>query len=357
MSEIVRVGIVGGGPAGLLSAITLSRAGVLAEVFEEHPQVGLPRHCTGLVSAETIDHIRRIAEGLSNDFIIQSFREYVVKVINSDESVTLKIPGKVYVTDRALLEKELMDAALSEGAEVSLKTRVTDLTEDGHLMISGSSGLRRYDLVILAEGSAMSFSTSLRLCRSKNYLRGLQSIVRVRGAAPQNPIIYVGGEVSTSFFGWVVPYGDHRAIIGYADKSISLEGLRRLINTFLEDYGIRGEEEGFFGGLIPMVRPCRPALNRVIGVGDTIASIKPLSGGGLYPIVREVENLPTVINSSTAEEYVRRVEPLLSKLRRQHLLRRALNLLGGYAGLVRVLWSLGIRELTISNYDLLKLRI
>ena len=42
----MKVAVVGAGPAGLAFA---GRYGD-AEVFEEHLEVGLPRHCTSLVS-------------------------------------------------------------------------------------------------------------------------------------------------------------------------------------------------------------------------------------------------------------------------------------------------------------------
>ena len=357
MNEVVRVGVVGGGPAGLLSSIALAREGVSAEVFEEHSQVGVPRHCTGLLSSETINSIRKITGGLSDDFLIQAFREYVVKVVGRGEGIILKIPGKVYVTDRVLLEKELMNVAVSEGVEVKLKSRVNELSIKGRLRVSSSPDLRRYDLIILSEGAVMNYSTSLRLCGSRSYLRGLQSVVKVRGSIPEHPIVYVGREVSCNFFGWAVPYGEGRVIIGYADRKASLDRLRGLVREYMKDTGCMiGGVVNFFGGLIPLVKPCNPISGKVIGVGDAIASVKPISGGGLYPIVKEVEALHTVVSSSDIKEYVRRINPLLSRLRRQHLLRKGLSVFGGYEGVVKTLRRLGIKELTISDYDLLKFR-
>ncbi len=357
MGDVVRVGVVGGGPAGLLSSIVLSRAGVFVDVFEEHPQVGLPRHCTGLLSSETINSMQKIAGGLSKDFILRSFREYVVRVAGSSKSLTLKIPGKVYVTDRVLLEQELTDVATSEGVNVLLKSRVNGLSSDGQLMASGDVGPRKYDLVILSEGSAMNYSTALRMCEGREYLRALQSVIRVKGHVPGHPLVYVGREVSSSFFGWAVPYRDNGVIVGYADEKASLTKLRKLVRTYLTDAGTVGEEKSFFGGLIPSVKPCKPASGKVVGVGDAIASVKPLTGGGLYPIVKEVEAIPAVINSADIMEYVRRVNPVLNKLRKQYLLKKSLKLFGGYAGIVRVFWELGIRELTVSDYDSLRFRL
>lgn len=353
----MRAGVVGGGPAGLLSSIVLSRSGVSVDVFEEHPQVGLPRHCTGLLSSETINSIRKIAVGLSDDFIIRSFREYVVRVAGSNKFLTLKIPGRVYVTDRVLLEQELMEVATSEGVNVSLKSRVNGLSDDGQLVVTGNTSSRKYDLVILSEGAVMNHSLSLRMCGRRKYLRGIQTVIRVKDHVPEYPLVYVGGEVSSSFFGWAVPYRDKEVIVGYADRKVYLNQLRKLIKTYLKDVGTEGEEKSFFGGLIPSVKPCKPVSGKVVGVGDSIASVKPLTGGGLYPITKEVEVIPAVVDSGDTREYVRRLNPFLNKLRRQYLLRKGLKLFGSYAAIVRAFWDLGLRELTVSNYDLLEFRL
>lgn len=44
--------IIGGGPAGLYAAYCLAKAGRSVAIFEEHPEIGRPVHCTGLVATE-----------------------------------------------------------------------------------------------------------------------------------------------------------------------------------------------------------------------------------------------------------------------------------------------------------------
>ena len=45
--------VVGGGPAGLYAAQRLAVHGLQVRVLEEHPTIGLPVHCTGIVGTET----------------------------------------------------------------------------------------------------------------------------------------------------------------------------------------------------------------------------------------------------------------------------------------------------------------
>ena len=47
--------VVGGGPAGLYSALLLAEEGFDVAVLEEHDRLGAPIHCTGVVSDELSD--------------------------------------------------------------------------------------------------------------------------------------------------------------------------------------------------------------------------------------------------------------------------------------------------------------
>src|SRR5204862_6664645 len=45
--------VVGAGPAGLYTALRTAEEGLEVVVLEEHEDVGVPTHCTGLISGET----------------------------------------------------------------------------------------------------------------------------------------------------------------------------------------------------------------------------------------------------------------------------------------------------------------
>ena len=49
------VAVVGAGPAGLYAALLLAEEGFDVGVLEEHPAVGAPAHCTGVISDEVSD--------------------------------------------------------------------------------------------------------------------------------------------------------------------------------------------------------------------------------------------------------------------------------------------------------------
>src|SRR5207249_12214093 len=48
------VAVVGAGPAGSRTARNLARAGLRVRLLEEHRRVGVPSHCSGLISRRTL---------------------------------------------------------------------------------------------------------------------------------------------------------------------------------------------------------------------------------------------------------------------------------------------------------------
>ena len=63
---MIDVAIVGGGPGGMAAARSLAAAGWAVTVFEEHQQVGLPVHCTGVLAEDVIAQLNLPAEAVLN---------------------------------------------------------------------------------------------------------------------------------------------------------------------------------------------------------------------------------------------------------------------------------------------------
>ncbi|MEM3990218.1 MAG: NAD(P)-binding protein, partial [Desulfurococcaceae archaeon] len=107
------VSIVGGGVAGLSLAALLGR-GVDVKLFEEHRVVGYPKHCTGVISSETLKLFKDI---LFEPPTLASSREVEIHAGSKSMSINLS-KNPIYVVDRQLFEEKLLDSALNAGAEV-----------------------------------------------------------------------------------------------------------------------------------------------------------------------------------------------------------------------------------------------
>ena len=62
---MVSVAVVGAGPAGLSVAINSQKAGWETVVIEEHPQVGIPVNCTGIISRSGVDELGLKISGIT----------------------------------------------------------------------------------------------------------------------------------------------------------------------------------------------------------------------------------------------------------------------------------------------------
>jgi len=348
------VGIVGGGPAGLLSAVVLSKLGYDVEVYEEHENIGKPRHCTGLISDTSVNMLKNLCNEVSRSWIVRSFKEYIIRDTKRTSTIYLRFAERVFITDREIFEQDLRDIALSKGARISLRSHVDVVRKDGCINILNE--LRHYRLIVLAEGSVRYHSLMLGLCSKRNNLKGIQAITRPLDFKVDIPVIYVGKDLSKDFFGWAVPYRDRELIIGYADRKVSLEGLKHLIKILIRDSGGTAVTiKKFFGGLIPADKPCKPVTGKVIGLGDSISSVKPISGGGVYPILAEAIALRRSLESELkADHFADQVAPILARIKRQHTLKVIIKKLGGYEGILKLLNKVGLKYIELSNYDLLK---
>ena len=111
--------VVGAGPAGLLAARDLARAGFTATVLEEHDQIGVPVHCTGVLGVDAFDEL-----ALPRETILDT--AHAARFISADGSALLIDHERVRaaIVDRAAFDRALAAAALSAGAEVLTGSRV-----------------------------------------------------------------------------------------------------------------------------------------------------------------------------------------------------------------------------------------
>src|SRR5208282_1439621 len=127
----VDVLVVGAGPAGSTAAHRLASQGHGVLVVEEHPSVGIPVQCAGLVSQRALDLAG------STGMVRTAVRGATV-FGPSLGSVSFKAPEpRAFVIDRAGLDLYLADRAAKAGAEYRTSTRFDRLkgTEAGRSIV------------------------------------------------------------------------------------------------------------------------------------------------------------------------------------------------------------------------------
>ncbi|WP_232502335.1 NAD(P)/FAD-dependent oxidoreductase [Aeropyrum camini] len=256
--------VVGGGFAGLVFARELASLGLTIELYEEHGRVGMPEHCTGIVSGRTVDIIGREAR----ETILDSYNSLEIRF--RGRTIALLDVGGVYRLDRVRLEDLLLESLRSLGGRVLLRTRVESVGSDGAVRTNG--GEARYDAVILADGVHGSLHRRLGIGYMGSHHYGLNILVPGGGESAIMVDFRLEGGVA---FSWEVPSSRGFSVAGAMG---TLEGVKR----YYESLGTRALK--VYGGRIPAGPPAEMLWEgRVFVVGDAGGLVKPLSGGGLYP--------------------------------------------------------------------------
>lgn len=302
----VDVLIVGAGPAGSIAAERLARLGHSVRVIEEHPRVGYPVQCAGLVSQRVLDLAR------TPQVVRRAVHGAAVFGPNLT-SITFRAPEpRAFVIDRAGLDVALAERASSAGALIETETRFDGVlgTPNGTVRamvtrrgtVSGEIEAR---LVIGADGVASAVARAFRLRRPVEFLPAFEAEFPESPGDPDLVEVYLGNKISPGLFGWWIPDGAGGARVGVAanaDGTPARAYYERLLDQLALrfDRPLRNATSYLVSG-IPIGQVPRISGPRVVLVGDAAAQAKPLSGGGIFTGMRAAELAVGVVHGALTE--------------------------------------------------------
>jgi len=299
----VDVLVVGAGPAGSTAAHRLASQGHGVLVVEEHPSVGIPVQCAGLVSQRALDLAG------STGMVRTAVRGATV-FGPSLGSVSFKAPEpRAFVIDRAGLDLYLADRAAKAGAEYRTSTRFDRLkgTEAGRSIVELTGPDRqtlvvRARLVVGADGVASAVARAFRLRRPVEILPAFEAEFPRSPGDPETVEVYLGRRLSPGLFGWWIPDGNGGARVGVAvdaDGTSAREYYERLVVHLERRFGVRfASPTAFLVSGIPIGLVPKTHGPGVLLVGDAAAQVKPLSGGGIFTGMRCAEIAATVAHDA-----------------------------------------------------------
>jgi len=274
--------IVGGGPAGLLTARRCAEAGLDVILLEEHEQIGEPAHCTGIVSLETAALAK-----IPDDIILGRLRHArLVSPGGAKCEVRWNAAGseEILVIDRALFDRDLGEKAQRAGAVIRTGARVDGVEVDGNGVTLDVGGQ-----AVAARACILACGVSYRLHRQLGFALPGQVVhtaqVEVDAEPGETVELYFGRDVAPDGFLWSVP------IMRGCRPGLKLGVLARgdagtCLMRFLERPEISARRRSTPGRMIRRLLPLEPApqtaADRVLLVGDAGGFTKPTTGGGIY---------------------------------------------------------------------------
>lgn len=280
------VAVVGGGPIGSFIAEQLALKGRTVAVLEEHPAIGEPVHCAGLVTKRVFDITHCSTKGILQNKIYGA-------VIHSPNGQSLTIGGdKVHglVIDRRLFDQHLATKAKDEGADFFLKHKVIQAKNQPNQIElttqhETQSRTVRCRLLIGTDGAHSRIRTLFPFPKPKETLQGIGAELSNTMLDPQFVHIFLGEKIAPGFFAWIIPTNTHgtTARIGLCIKRHSAYPLQQYFTLLLKQPLLQQATMlKRYAGTIPLGALTKTTHDRIMLVGDAAAQVKPTSGGGLY---------------------------------------------------------------------------
>ncbi len=276
MPEVV---VVGGGPVGSsFASIVGSKLDTL--VLEEHPQIGRPVQCTGLVAPRVVE----MADARSS--VLNSISGMILHFPNKEVLEIESQETKAVVIDRSSFDQICYERALDSGASFLTSTKFSSFrrTSQGVEVESrrgDSKVIFPCRLLVGADGYKSKVGKSARLGGPKDMVRGIQADLEVTLEDQSKIRMFLGREVAPGFFAWMVPCGDFARVGLCVSQG---EGApHSYLTALLKRLGLAEvKRRNLISGAIPIGPPSKTYSNHLMIVGDAAAQTKPLSGGGLY---------------------------------------------------------------------------
>ncbi len=272
---MTNVSVVGAGPAGLETAKLLAMQGMDVTVFEEHPVVGEPENCSGLISASGASELKLDLDKVLVNSIMGAR-------IFSPDDVMIEVKREkpvALVIDRAGFDKKLLDKAKKAGAKTRLNTKLRNIRGESVFLESKRGEFHKSSVVVGADGVNSTVRHIMGLKTNKeNYVHTLQ--FKCDGSFDKNFVEVYFGNFAPGFFAWVIPESESRARVGLGARLGA--NIEEAFNKFRIQKEISGELHSKASAMIPVSQPLKSVVKgNSLLVGDSGFHTKATTGGGI----------------------------------------------------------------------------
>ncbi len=290
--------IIGAGPAGSCAAWEAKQGEIEkpVSIIEEHPQIGEPVHCSGLIALNGLQKLKLPIRDIEKKICYNKIRRAKFIAPNFKSIEIDRGSNSMGVVDRVSLDSILAERAREAGCDYYLGHRVAKIQFEKnhwklHIKKKNQSTLLRSRILISAEGTRARLSASIGLpTPDKNWLfPAIQyEFEGVQNLETDCVELYFGRKYAPGFFGWVIPINDESARIGVAISRLFGRKTREFISRFLKKHPLlkprihNAIKTQQYGGLVPVSGPVNRTFHtNLMVVGDAAGQSKATTGGGV----------------------------------------------------------------------------
>jgi digeranylgeranylglycerophospholipid reductase len=276
-----RIIVVGAGVAGCHAALESARNGSKVVLLEEHPQVGVPSHCSGVVSLNGLSMLGIEPQPMFSQRTIQG------AIFHPPRGEPLELRTKqpvALIINRARFDQFLAKMATAAGAELHTKSRVSKVERysQGEIGVSIQDGPRfRGDIVVDASGAGSRLPDQVGLATPDwtQLLPGLQFELADMPRQGDMVELFFGSHRAPGFFAWSIPTGDHGARVGLASRK---GNVKKLLDDLVREFWPKSTIEGTKSGSVLVSGPIDKCwADNFLVVGDAASQVKQTTGGGI----------------------------------------------------------------------------
>ena len=320
-----QVAVIGAGPAGLQTAIRLKELGIEVSVFEEHESIGVPEHCTGLISKRGVEELGlHLGDSLQNS--IKGAK------IFSPSGKMIKIKSKevvAYVVNRKEFDSILLRKARLIGVHVSTETKLIDVRNNTLFIQNQKRGeLRKADIIVGADGVNSTVRHLIGLKNNKDdFIHTIQTTCT--GEFDPEMVEVHLLDYAKGFFAWVVPISKDKAKVGLG--STLGENISEALKKFISEKLKNARPYHYESALIPYGEPLKGIVkNNLVLIGDAAFQTKATTGGGVIFGMKSANILSQTIadtlnKKTTLNTYENKMNELNKELKLHFKIRRYAN--------------------------------
>jgi geranylgeranyl reductase family protein len=253
--------VIGAGPAGLYTTRLLEKIGLNVLVIEEHPSIGKPQACSGLIS-RNLDQFLRIDD---------SWVEHKVKgaILHSHTGREIRLEKKDFAA--YVVNRERFDHSLSKNlkSKILLETRAHKIYTDPKILVRTNKGVFESEILLGCDGP----NSLVRDHFETKPHETAQGIIAIDNKHNTNPFVelWFDKNISSDGFVWKIPRGSSTeyGMLSSRPDFKTLEKHFRLKPGYTKT-----------AGKIPLGIQ-ETVFERTLLIGDSASQVKPWSGGGV----------------------------------------------------------------------------